>query len=85
MSVRESKTYAIMADEARDRKTEQFALYVRYVSMEGTVRERFLALTEMTNFDATSIIAATENQLVKKGIDQLKRVAQTYNEESSTL
>lgn len=47
--------------------------------MEGTVKERFLALTEMTNFDATSITAAIENQLVEKGIDQLKCVAQTYD------
>lgn len=65
--MRESKMYAIMADEARDGKTEQLTLCVRYVSMEGTVKERFLALTEMTHFDARSITTATENQLVEKG------------------
>ena len=56
--MRESKMYAMMADEARDGKTERLALCVRYVSMEGTVKERFLALTEMTHFDATSLTAA---------------------------
>ena len=53
---------AIMADEARDGKTEQLALCVRYVSVEGAVKERFLALTEVSQFDATSITAAIENQ-----------------------
>ncbi|ROL48829.1 Zinc finger MYM-type protein 1 [Anabarilius grahami] len=71
--------YAIIADEARDGKTEQLALCVRYVSVEGAVKERFLALTEVSQFDATSITAAIENQLVKKGIDQLKCVALTYD------
>ena len=71
--------YAIMADEARDGKREQLALCVRYVSVEGAVKERFLALTEVSQFDDTSITAAIENQLVKKGIDQLKCVAQTYD------
>lgn len=39
-----------------------------------------LALTEMTNFGATSI-TAIENEVVEKGIDQLKCLAQTYNGE----
>lgn len=55
------------------------ALCVRYVSVEGAIKERFLALTEVSQFDATSITAAIENQLVKKGIDQMKCVAQTYD------
>jgi len=71
--------YAIMADEARDGKTEPLALCVRYVTMEGTVKERFLALTEMRDFDAKSITAAIEKELAEKGIDQLKCVAQTYD------
>ena len=48
---------AIMADEARDGKTEQLALCV-----EGAFKERFLALTEVSQFYATSITAAIENQ-----------------------
>uniref|UniRef100_A0A8P4KMU2 Zinc finger MYM-type protein 1 n=1 Tax=Dicentrarchus labrax TaxID=13489 RepID=A0A8P4KMU2_DICLA len=77
--IKGANMYAIMADVARDGKTEQLALCVRYVSVEGAVKERFLALTEVSQFDATSITAAIENQLVKKGIDQLKCVAQTYD------
>lgn len=77
--IKGANMYAIMADEARDGKTEQLALCVRYVSVEGAVKERFLALTEVSQFDATSITAAIENQLVKKGIDQMKCVAQTYD------
>lgn len=52
---------------------------VRYVSVEGAIKERFLALTQVSQFDATSITAAIANQLVKKGIDHLKYVAQTYD------
>lgn len=37
-----------------------------------------LALTEMTNVGATST-TAIENEVVEKGIDQLKCLAQTYN------
>ena len=43
------------------------------------MKERFLALTEVTQFDATSITAAIEYQLGEKGIDQLKCLAQTYD------
>lgn len=57
----------------------RLALCVRYVSVEGAVKERFLALTEVSQFDATSITSAIENQLVKNGIDQLKCVAQTHD------
>lgn len=70
--------YAIMADEARDSKTEQLALCVRYI-VEGTVKERFLGLTELKEFGAKAICAAIEKELVDKGIDQLKCVAQTYD------
>uniref|UniRef100_I3KZS0 HAT C-terminal dimerisation domain-containing protein n=1 Tax=Oreochromis niloticus TaxID=8128 RepID=I3KZS0_ORENI len=77
--IKESQMYAIMADEARDGRTEQLALCVRYVSVEGVVKERFLALTEMPKFDAASINTAIENQLQEKGIERLKCVAQTYD------
>lgn len=70
---------AIMADEARDGKAEQLALCVPYVSVEGAVIESFLAFTDVSQFDATSITAAIENQLVKKGTDQWKCAAQTYD------
>jgi hypothetical protein len=72
--IKGANMYAIMADEARDGKTEQLALCV-----EGAFKERFLALTEVSQFNATSITAAIENQLVKKRIHQLKCVAQTYD------
>ena len=55
--IKGANMYAIMADEARDGKTEQLALCV-----EGAFKERFLALTEVSQFDATSITAAIENQ-----------------------
>ena len=70
--------YAIMADEARDGKTEQLSLYARYVS-DGAVRERLLALTDLTHFDAASICTAIENHLLVHGIDDLRCVAQTYD------
>lgn len=69
--------YAIMADEARDSKTEQLALCVRYI-VEGTVKERFLGLTELKEFGAKAICAAIEKELVDKGIDQLKCVAHEW-------
>ena len=69
---------AIMADEARDGKTELLGLCVRYVS-QGAVRERLLSLTELTHFDAVSISTAIEDQLVAHGIEDLKCVAQTYD------
>lgn len=71
--------YAINADEARDGKTLHLAFCVRYVSMKGTVKERFVTFMEMTNFDDASITTAIENLLGEKGIDQLKCVAQTYD------
>lgn len=46
-----------MADEARDARSEQLAVCVRYVS-EGEVKERFLALTEIKSFDAQRAAAA---------------------------
>uniref|UniRef100_A0A672RED2 DUF4371 domain-containing protein n=1 Tax=Sinocyclocheilus grahami TaxID=75366 RepID=A0A672RED2_SINGR len=73
-----SKMFVIMADEARDGHTEQLAICVRYVT-EGTVKERFLSLTELRSFDAKSITEALERKLQEEGIAQLKCVAQTYD------
>ncbi len=70
--------FAIMADEARDGHTEQLAICVRYVT-EGTIKERFLSLTELRSFDAKSITEALERKLQEEGIAQLKCVAQTYD------
>lgn len=42
--------------------------------MEGTVKEKFLALTERANFDATPIPATPENQLVEKEIATFRGV-----------
>lgn len=61
--MRESKMYAIVADEVRDGKIEKLSPFVSY----GKVRERFLAPTEI--LDTTSITAAIENQLLEKEID----------------
>ncbi len=76
--MQESKMFAIMADEARDGHTEQLAICVRYVT-EGTIKERFLSLTELRSFDAKSITEALERKLQEEGIAQLKCVAQTYD------
>ena len=59
--MRESKMYALMANEARDGKTELLAFCVRYVS-QGAVRERLLSPTELTHFDPVSITTAIEDQ-----------------------
>ncbi|KAG7471604.1 zinc finger MYM-type 1-like [Solea senegalensis] len=73
-----SKLYAIMADEARDVKSEQLAVCVRYVS-DGAVKERFLALAEMRSFDAQSIANELQQQIQNNGLAELKCVAQTYD------
>ncbi|KAJ8335348.1 hypothetical protein SKAU_G00386900 [Synaphobranchus kaupii] len=73
-----SKVYAIMADEARDARSEQLAVCVRYVS-EGAVKERFLALTEIRSFDAQSIANELQQQIQNNGLAELMCVAQTYD------
>ena len=70
--------YAIVVDDARDGKTEQLSLCVRHVP-DGVVRERLLALPDLTHFDAASICTAIENQLLAHDIDDLRCVAQTYD------
>ena len=49
-----SKIYAIMPDEARDEKSEQLVVCIRYVS-ERAVKKHFLALAEIKSFDTQSI------------------------------
>uniref|UniRef100_A0A3P8QGE1 HAT C-terminal dimerisation domain-containing protein n=1 Tax=Astatotilapia calliptera TaxID=8154 RepID=A0A3P8QGE1_ASTCA len=73
-----SKVYSIMVDEARDKKAEQLAVCVRYVS-EGAVKERFLALAEIKSFDAQSIANEIQQQIQNYGLAELKCVAQTYD------
>ncbi|XP_063615327.1 zinc finger MYM-type protein 1-like [Penaeus indicus] len=73
-----SKMYSIMADEARDGRSEQLAVCVRYVS-EGEVKERFLALSELMSFDAQSIADKLQEQLQINGLAHVKCVAQTYD------
>ncbi|XP_063597893.1 zinc finger MYM-type protein 1-like [Penaeus indicus] len=73
-----SKMYSIMADEARDGRSEQLAVCVRYVS-EGDVKERFLALSELMSFDAQSIADKLQEQLQINGLAHVKCVAQTYD------
>ncbi|KAJ8014673.1 hypothetical protein DPEC_G00018100 [Dallia pectoralis] len=60
-----------MADEARDARSEQLAVCVRYVS-EGEVKERFLALTEIKSFDAQSIANELQQQIQKNGVAEHK-------------
>uniref|UniRef100_A0A3Q2D0G0 HAT C-terminal dimerisation domain-containing protein n=1 Tax=Cyprinodon variegatus TaxID=28743 RepID=A0A3Q2D0G0_CYPVA len=76
--VTRSKMYAIMADEARDGRSEQLAVCVRYVS-DGQVKEHFLALSELMAFDAQSIVDKLQEQLQTNGIAGVKCVAQTYD------
>lgn len=76
--LKEAGMFSVMADEARDGNTEQLAICVRYVA-EDTVKECLLAMTTLKEFDADSITAAIEEQLVHHAIDKLKCVAQSYD------
>lgn len=73
-----SKIYAIMAYEARDAKSEQLAVCVRYVS-DRAVKEHFLVLAEIKSFDAQSIANELQHQIQNNGLAELKCVAQTYD------
>lgn len=77
--IKASKMYAVMADEARDRHTEQLAVCVRYVTSEGKVNKRFFGLSKLDGFDAESITDALEKMLKSNGIDDLNCVAQAYD------
>uniref|UniRef100_A0A8C6LXF4 DUF4371 domain-containing protein n=1 Tax=Nothobranchius furzeri TaxID=105023 RepID=A0A8C6LXF4_NOTFU len=76
--IKHSKMYSIMADEARDGRSEQLAVCVRYVS-EGEVKERFLALSELISFDAKSIVDKLQHHLQINGLANVKCIAQTYD------
>ncbi|KAJ4925869.1 hypothetical protein JOQ06_008055 [Pogonophryne albipinna] len=71
--------YSVMADEARDHHTEQLAVCVRYVTMEGTPREAFLGLHKLDTFDAKSIADGIEAVLQSHNLGDLMCVAQTYD------
>ncbi len=74
-----SKMYSVMTDEARDRRTEQLAVCVRFVTQEGTVRECFLRLQKLQSFDAQSIADAKEEVLQMHSLGDLMCVAQAYD------
>ncbi|XP_033997508.1 zinc finger MYM-type protein 1-like [Trematomus bernacchii] len=77
--IKEAKMYSVMVDEARDNHTEQLALCVRYVNPQGSVKERFLGLSQLAAFDAKTITDTIEQLLDKLGIGHLKCVAQSYD------
>uniref|UniRef100_A0A8C6M5P9 DUF4371 domain-containing protein n=1 Tax=Nothobranchius furzeri TaxID=105023 RepID=A0A8C6M5P9_NOTFU len=76
--IKHSKMYSIMADEAKDGRSEQLAVCVRYVS-EGEVKERFLALSELISFDAKSIVDKLQHHLQINGLANVTCIAQTYD------
>ncbi len=77
--MRNSKMYALMADEARDRHSEQLAVCVRYVTPEGRIKESFLGFSKLFGFDAQSITDAIEQTLKSHKIDHIMCVAQAYD------
>uniref|UniRef100_A0A3Q2YX22 DUF4371 domain-containing protein n=1 Tax=Hippocampus comes TaxID=109280 RepID=A0A3Q2YX22_HIPCM len=76
--MKDSKYYAIMADEARDGKAEQLAICVRYVS-GGSVKESFLSLSEIKSFDAWTVANELQQQIQNHDVAELTCVAQTYD------
>ncbi|XP_050959752.1 zinc finger MYM-type protein 1 [Labeo rohita] len=74
-----SGMYAVMTDEAKDGKTEQLAVCVRYVNSDGKVVERFLGLQELKIFDAKTITNTIEALLDANDLGNLTCVAQTYD------
>ena len=55
--IQDAGVFAVMADEARDaRSKEQLATCVRFVTKDGYIKEAFIGLSEMQQFDAKSII-----------------------------
>lgn len=76
--IKQTGAFSIMADEAKDGHSEQLAICASYVT-EGRVKECLLAMVELREFDAESITAAIEGELVHNGIAHLKCVAQAYD------
>lgn len=77
--MRNSKMYALMADEARDRHSEQLAVCVRYVTPEGRIKESFLGFSKLFGFDAQSITDAIEQTLKSHKMYHIMCVAQAYD------
>ena len=77
--LKQAKMYSVMADEARDRRTEQLAVCVRFVTQEGRVKESFLGLHKLQELDAKSITDTIENVLKTNTLDNLLCVAQAYD------
>lgn len=77
--MKQSKMYAVMADEARDGHIEQLAVCVRYIGCDDTVKEHFLQLSSLECFDAVSITEAIEQVLESNGLQELRCVAQAYD------
>lgn len=71
--------HCLMADEARDHHTEQFAVCVRYVTQGGMPKEAFLGLQNLDSFDAKSIVNGIEAELQSHNLSDLMCVAQTYD------
>ncbi|KAL1005411.1 hypothetical protein UPYG_G00058770 [Umbra pygmaea] len=74
-----AQMFSVMAEEARDGHSEQLAVCVRYVTPEGTLKERFLGLSKLRGFDAESVTEAIEQMLVSNGLENLRCVSQAYN------
>ncbi|XP_063607234.1 zinc finger MYM-type protein 1-like [Penaeus indicus] len=72
-----SKMHSIMADEARNCRSEQLAVCVGMC--RGEVKERFLALSELMSFDSQSIADKLQEQLQINGLAHANCVSQTYD------
>ncbi|KAL1263519.1 hypothetical protein QQF64_006258 [Cirrhinus molitorella] len=66
-----------MADEARDGHVEQLAVCVRYVTANGTVKEHFIELSDITSFNAKSITDAIEHVLTLRAVPEADDLFET--------
>ncbi|XP_073470787.1 zinc finger MYM-type protein 1-like isoform X2 [Aquarana catesbeiana] len=72
--------YAIMADEARDKRKEQLAICVRFVEPDtSAVKEHFLGFCELKDLSANSITESLEDCLTVNGLANVLCVAQMYD------
>ncbi|XP_006812758.1 52 kDa repressor of the inhibitor of the protein kinase-like [Saccoglossus kowalevskii] len=77
--IRESKFYAIMADEATSHNTEQLSLCLRFVDKEKNVREEFVDFMHVHSVTGDAIARAILNSLAEKKLDVSGIRAQTYD------
>ncbi|XP_073483759.1 zinc finger MYM-type protein 1-like [Aquarana catesbeiana] len=78
--LKKSGMYAIMADEARDKRKEQLAICVRFVEPDtSAVKEHFLGFCELKDLSANSITESLEDCLTVNGLANVLCVAQTYD------